>query len=50
MSKGNSAEQFNQGLAEFLMPRQHHFMRLNLWPSVLQSAGFTELERPQTGL
>ena len=40
MSKGNSAEQFNQGLAEISeMPRQHHFMRLNLWPSVFSPQG-----------
>ena len=44
MSKGNSAEQFNQGLAEFLNASPTPFHAVKSMAERLQSAGFTELD------
>lgn len=44
MSKGNSAEQFNQGLAEFLDASPTPFHAVKSMAERLQSAGFSELD------
>jgi aspartyl aminopeptidase len=44
MSKGNSAEQFNQGLAEFLDASPTPFHAVKSMAERLQSAGYSELD------
>ncbi|MGB2260636.1 MAG: M18 family aminopeptidase, partial [Porticoccaceae bacterium] len=44
MSKGNSAAQFNSGLAEFLNASPTPFHAVKSMAERLQSAGFTELD------